>query len=164
MIFFYTSLLTYFIYTAYKYIESLEILQETKYDTKKYLKKITKKNFINKEMIIIILIITALNLDLKSIEIATIITYTILSFLKIKEKLNLKIEKQIITRIIIEVLIFALLNIWFIIDYKSYHQLKGLIFENSSLYYIILYLYTYLSCFITLIVNIISKPFDKLLK
>lgn len=165
MIFFYVSLITYFIYTFKKYKNNLKMLQKNKYDNKKILKEIkNKKYFINKELIIILLIIIAVNLDLKTLEISTIVTYTFLSFFSVKENIRIKIEKKIITRIVAETLIFILLNIWFIIDYNNYHRPKGLIFDNSSLYYIILYLYTYLSCFITLIVNILSKPFDKLLK
>lgn len=163
MIYFYTSLITYFIYTILKYKESLILLQKNNYDSKKYKKEI-KNLFINKELIIIALIVIALNLDLKSIEISTIIAYTVLAFLKLKEKNKIKLEKKTIARILALLIIFISLNIWFVLDYKSYHNPKGLIFDNSAIYYIILYLYTYISYLITLIINIIVKPIDKLLK
>ena len=88
----------------------------------------------------------------------------ILSLIKLKEKNKIKINKKTIIRIIPILIIFTLLNIWFIIDYKSYHNAKSLIFENSTLYYIILYIFTYISYIITLIINILVKPIDKLLK
>lgn len=164
MIYFYVSLITYFVYTILKYKDSLVLLQKNKYNTKKYKNKLNKKLFINRELIIIVLIIIALNLDLKTIEISTIIAYTILSFLKLKEKNNLKMDKKTIARLITLIIIFTIINIWFILDYKSYHNTKGLIFDNSALYYIILYILTYLSYIITLIINILLKPIDKLLK
>ena len=40
MIYFYTSLITYFIYTILKYKESLILLQKNNYDSKKYKKDI----------------------------------------------------------------------------------------------------------------------------
>lgn len=164
MIFFYVSLITYIIYTALKYQDALILLQKTKYNTEKYKKSLNKKLFINKELIIIPLIIIAINLDLKTIEISTIVAYMILSIIKLKEKNKLKIEKKLINRVIPILIIFILLNIWFILDYKSYHNVKGLIFDNSAMYYILLYLFTYSSYIITLIINIIVKPIDKLLK
>lgn len=164
MIFFYVSLITYLIYTALKYIDALLLLQKTKYNTNKYKNSLNKKLFINKELIIIPLIIIAINLDLKTIEISTIIAYMILSIFKIKETKKIKLEKKLITRIIPLLIIFILLNIWFIIDYKNYHNAKGLIFDNSVVYYIILYIFTYCSYIITLAVNAIVKPIDKLSK
>ena len=46
MIYFYTSLITYFIYTILKYKESLILLQKNNYDSKKYksISKSTKKS------------------------------------------------------------------------------------------------------------------------
>ena len=164
MIYFYVSLLTYFVYTFLKYKDSFILLQKSNYNSKKYIKILNKNNFINKELIIIVLIIISLNLDLKSIEISTIIVYMILSLSKLKEKKKIKINKKIVLRTMSILIIFTLLNIWFIIDYKSYHNAKSLIFENSTLYYIILYIFTYTSYIITLITNILVKPIDKLLK
>lgn len=164
MIYFYISLLTYYVYSFLKYKESFKLLQKSNYDSKKYLKKLDKKIFLNIEIIIIILIVISINLDLKSIEISTIIVYMILSLIKLKEKNQLKIEKKAIIRSVALLIIYTLLNIWFILDYKSYHDTKGLILDNSAIYYIILYIFTYTSYIITLIINIIIKPIDKLLK
>lgn len=164
MIFFYISLITYYIYTFLKYKSSLILLQKSNYNSKKYKKQLNKNLFINKELIVIVLIIIAINFDLKTIEIATIIIYTFLSFLKIKENKKVKLEKKIIIRIIPQLILFILLNIWFILDYKTHHNPKGIIFDNSALYYIILYIYTYISYLLTLIINILVKPIDKLLK
>ena len=161
MIFFYLSLSTYLIYTLFKYRESLFLLDKNKYVSKKYLKEIkNKKNFINKELIIVILIIIACNFNLKVIEISTIIVYMVLSLLKIKESIAFKKDKKMKPIIALELLLFIILNIWFIIDYRNCHNTKGLIFDNSPIYYIILYLFTYFSYFITLIINIFVRKFD----
>ena len=164
MIYFYISLITYFIYTIFKYKDSLILLQRANYNSKKYIKKLDKNIFINKELVIIVLVIIAINLDLKTIEISTIITYMVLSLLKLKQNNKLKIDNKIIVRLITLLIIFIALNIWFILDYKNYHNPKGLIFDNSPFYYIILYIFTYISYLITLVINYIVKPIDKLLK
>ena len=165
MIYFYLSLLTYFFYSIIKYKNALILLKEKKYNTKEYLKEIKKrKYYINKETIIILLIIIAVNLDLKTIEITTILIYMLLSLQSLNNQKKLLLDNKIKTRIIILLITFIVLNIWFILDYKSYHPKKGIIFDNSPLYYIVLYLYTYISHYITLIINIISKPIDKILK
>ena len=164
MIFFYISLITYYIYTILKYKKTLILLQEANYNSKKYKKSLNKSLFINKELIIIILIIIALNFDIKTIEISTILVYTLLELTKEKDKTILKRENKIIIRIIPLVIIYILLNVWFILDYKSFHETKGLIFDNSAIYYIILYIFTYSSYLITLIINNVVKPLDKLLK
>lgn len=164
MIFFYISLITYYIYTILKYKKTLILLQEANYNSKKYKKSLNKSLFINKELIIIILIIIALNFDIKTIEISTILVYTLLELTKEKDKTILKRENKIIIRIIPLVIIYILLNVWFILDYKSFHETKGLIFDNSAIYYIILYIFTYISYLVTLIINNVVKPLDKLLK
>ena len=161
MIYFYVSLSTYFVYTMLKYRESLFLLNKKKYNSKKYLSEIKKKKyFVNFELIIVLLIIIALNFNLKVIEIATIVSYTILSFMKIRNPVKFKKDKNAIVRIVIVLLLFILLNVWFVMDYRSYHNTNGLIFDNSSIYYIILYLFTYFSYFITLIINIFLRKFD----
>ena len=164
MIFFYISLITYYIYTILKYKKTLILLQKANYNSKKYKKSLNKSLFINKELIIIILIIIALNFDIKTIEISTILVYTLLELTKTKDKTKLKKENKIIIRIIPLVIIYILLNVWFILDYKSFHETKGLIFDNSAIYYIILYIFTYISYLVTLIINNVVKPLDKLLK
>lgn len=164
MIFFYASLITYYIYTFLKYKSTYAQLQKSKYDTKKYIKQLNKKTFINKELIIIPLIIIALNLDLKTIEVSTVIAYTLLAFIKIKEKSKVKLEKKFIVRLIPLIIILILLNIWIIIDYMNHHNTEGIIFDSSSIYYIVLYTFTYISYLLILIINLIVKPIDKLLK
>ena len=164
MIYFYISLLTYIFYTGIKYKESLYLLSKKKYNNKEYFYEVKKtKYFFTEELLIIPLIIIALNLDLKTIEISTLTVYTFLSLKNIK-KIKTKIQKKTITRIIILIIIQILLNIWFIKDYNSYHNPKGLIFDNTSLYYIILYLFTYFSNYVTLIINTVSNQIDRLLK
>lgn len=167
MIYFYISLVTYLFYTVIKYRETLLCLKQSKYDTKKYREKVFQnfsKFFITPELLILVLIFICLNFDLKVIEISTVIIYMILFLYKLKKQdKNFKVENKLILRSIITIIIYIGLNIWFYIDYKAYHSAQ-IIFDNTPLYYIILYVTTYLSYFVIWIVNIISKPFDKLLK
>ncbi len=167
MIFFYVSLLTYACYCIIKYRESLHSLEKAKYDNAKYKKSISKdlKNiFINPELVIAVLIIIAVNFDVKVIGISTLIVYMFLFLYKLKtNNQELKITKQTKTRIIGIVLIYLILNVWFCLDYISYHK-ASIIFDNTPLYYIILYIITYLSYIVTYIINIIVKLFDKKLK
>ena len=71
-------------------------------------------------------------------------------------------NKQMISRIIVISLMFIGLNIWFIVDYLSYHY-ADIIFDNTALYYIILIFVSYFSYFAVWLANLIAKPFDKLL-
>ncbi len=167
MIYFYVSLMTYMCYCIIKYRESLYYLEKSKYDNKKYGQIISKnisKILINPELLFIILIIIAFNLDIKVLEISTIITYMILFIYKLKtNNKDLKITKQTTIRVIGILTIYLLLNIWFCIDYNHYHSAE-IIFDNTPLYYIILYIVTYLSYFIVYIINMLLKPIDKLIK
>ncbi|MBR3198421.1 MAG: hypothetical protein IKG27_00215 [Bacilli bacterium] len=164
MIFFYISLLTYVCYCAIKYRESIHHLEKVKYDSKKYLKYIkenSKSIFINPELIITILIIIAFYFNIKVIGISTLIVYTLLFLYKLKtDNKKLKMTKQTKTRIISIIIIYLILNIWFCFDYNSYHS-ASIIFDNTPLYYIILYIITYLSYIVTYAINIIVKPIDK---
>ena len=78
-----------------------------------------------------------------------------------KNKNKIKINKQIISRIIITILIFLGVNIWFIVDYISYHY-ADIIIDNTAFYYIILILMSYLAYIIVFISNLLALPFDKL--
>ena len=73
-----------------------------------------------------------------------------------KKKVKLKINKKLIFRIIIILLIFIGLNIWFILD-----SLKPLS-DNVKLYYIILIFISYLSYFVVWLANLIAHPFDRI--
>ena len=167
MIYFYISLLTYMCFCIIKYRDALHYLEKAKYDSSKYIKEIKKdfnKIFINPELVILILIIIALNCDIKVLGISTIIIYMFLFLYKLKtNNQDLKITKKTKTRIIGILLIYLALNIWFCIDYNDYHSAE-IIFDNTALYYIILNIITYMSHIVTYIVNIVVKPFDKILK
>ena len=164
MIFFYISLSTYLCFNIIKYKQILYHLKENKYNIKSYtkwLKKHIKEIFVNKEMLSIIAIIIALNFDLKVIGVAIVILYTVLFLLNYKKTNKLKIDRQIITRLIILSLIYIGLNIYFIIDYNSFHS-GNIIGDNTVLYYLILIIISYLSYFIMWIVNILAFPIDKI--
>ena len=166
MIFFYISLSTYICFNIIKYKKSLFSLQQNKYKIKDYGKWIFqnyKEVFINKELLAIILLIITFNFDLKVIGVSTVIFYTIMFLLDYKKKIKLKINKQMISRILIIIILFIGLNIWFILDYMSYHY-ADIIFDNTPFYYIILILVSYFSYFIVWLANVIASPFDKLLK
>lgn len=138
-----------------------------KYDTREYaarIKKNYKSIFINAELFSFLLIIVALNFNVKILGICTIIVYMLLFLYKLKtNNKTLKIDKRIRIRIIGILFIYLTINIWFYMDYNSYHS-AAIIFDNTPFYYIILITITYLSYFIVYLVNIISKPIDKLLK
>lgn len=166
MIFFYISLSTYICFSIIKYKQALNILQKNKYNIKNYGKwifKNYKQVFLNKELLSILLIIVSLNFNIKIIGICTVIFYTLMFLLDFKKVNKLKIDNQIIYRIITIVLIYLALNIWFILDYISYHN-ADIIFDNTAFYYIILFVVSYFSYFILWIANVLAKPFDKLTK
>ena len=163
MIFFYISLSTYICFNIIKYKNNLYTLQKNKYDIKKYgqwIFKNYKQTFLNKELLSIVLIIIAFNFNLKIIGVSTVIFYTIMFLLDYKKKVKLKIDKPMINKIVLLILVFIGLNIWFILDYISYHY-ADIIFDNTAFYYIILVLFSYFSHFVVWLINLITKPFDK---
>ena len=163
MIFFYISLSTYICFNIIKYKKILSILEKNKYNFKSYNKWISKhakEIFVNKELLSIILIIIAFNFDLKIIGVSTVILYTILFLLNYKEKHKITVNKKLITRIIILLLMYIGLNIWFILDYMSYHY-ADIIFDNTPFYYIILILMSYFSYLVVWLANLIVRPFDR---
>ena len=166
MIFFYISLSTYICFNIIKYKQTLFNLQKNKYDIKKYWSWIFtnyRQTFLNKELLSIILIIIAVNFNLKIVGSCTVIFYTLMFLLDFKMKNKLKINKQMVLRMIAITLIYLGVNIWFVLDYISYHY-ADIIFDNTAFYYIILILMSYFAYIITAIANIIIRPFDKLLK
>ena len=165
MIFFYISLSTYICFNIIKYKKSLYALQKNKYGIKSYGKWIFqnyKQVFLNKEILAILLLIITFNFDLKVIGISTVIFYTFMFLFDYKNKVKIKMNKQMISRIIVISLMFIGLNIWFIVDYLSYHY-ADIIFDNTALYYIILIFVSYFSYFAVWLANLIAKQFDKLL-
>ncbi len=163
MIFFYISLSTYICFNIIKYKNNLYTLQKNKYDIKKYgqwIFKNYKQTFLNKELLSIVLIIIAFNFNLKIIGVSTVIFYTIMFLLDYKKKVKLKIDKPMINKIVLLILVFIGLNIWFILDYISYHY-ADIIFDNTAFYYIILVLFSYFSHFVVWLINLITKPLDK---
>lgn len=165
MIFFYISLSTYICFNIIKYKKSLYSLQKNKYNIKSYgswIFKNYKQTFLNKELLAILLLIVTFNFDLKVIGISTVVFYTLMFLFEFKKKVKIKINKQMVSRIIIIILMFIGLNIWFIIDYLSYHY-ADIIFDNTALYYIILIFLSYFSYFVVWFANLIAKPFDRFL-
>ena len=165
MIFFYISLSTYICFNIIKYKKSLSDLQKNKYDVKKYGKWIFqnyKQTFLTPELLAILLLVIVFNFNLKVIGVSTVVFYTLMFLLNYKKKTKIKINKQIMSRIIAIILIFIGLNVWFIIDYMSYHY-ADIIFDNTPFYYIILIFMSYLSYFIVWIANLIVRPSDKIL-
>ncbi len=166
MIFFYISLSTYICFNIIKYKKIFSILQKNKYNLKSYghwIASNAKDIFINKELLSIILIIITVNFDLKVIGVSTVIFYTIFFLLNYKKKNKIKVNSKFITRLIILIILYAILNLWFIIDYISYHY-ADIVFDNTAFYYIILVAISYFSYIIIWVVNAIAIPFDKLVK
>ncbi len=167
MIFFYISLSTYISFCILKYRKAFVILNKEKYSTKKYFKTIKEnktKLFITPELLIIGLIILALNTDVKTIAISTIILYAGLFLYELKQKRpKLKTNKKINIRILIICIIYILINIYFCLDYKEYHSAE-IIFDNTPLYYIITVVISYLSYFIVGISNAVANIVEKIIK
>lgn len=166
MIFFYISLSTYICFNIIKYRQIFSDLQKNKYSLKSYNKWLaqnSKSLFINKELLSIILIIIAVNFDLKIIGISTVVLYTILFLLNYKKKNKVKVNYKLITRSIILILMYIGLNTWFILDFISYHNAL-IIFDNTAFYYIVLVIISYFSYLIMWLVNIIAIPFDKIVE
>ncbi|MBR2833186.1 MAG: hypothetical protein IKE75_01975 [Bacilli bacterium] len=158
MLYFYISLLTYACFCIFKYKEGLFYLKKDKYDSKKFLSRIKshKSLFLNLEIISLVLIIVCFNFDSKIIGICFTVLYMFLSLYKIKNNNVIKKDKKNMYRVIFIILFYVLLNVWFVLDYVSYHG-KGLHFDNSPLYYIVLVLFGYLSYFVIYISNVICK-------
>ena len=166
MIFFYISLSTYICFNIIKYKKIFSILQKNKYDFKSYnnyLKEHSKEILLNKELLSIVLIIIAVNFNLKIIGISTVIFYTILFLLDYKKKYKVKRNKKLVTRIILITLAYFILNMWFILDYISYHY-ADIIFDNTAFYYIIMIIISYFSYYIIWLINLIAILVDKLLE
>ncbi len=165
MIFFYISLSTYICFNLIKYKKALFNLQKNKYDIKTYgswIFKNYKQTFLNKELLSIILLIITFNFNLKVIGVCTVIFYTLMFLLDFKKKIKIKINNQMIARIIAIVVIFIGLNIWFVLDYMSYHY-ADIIFDNTAFYYIVLIMMSYFAYIVVWIANLIVKPLDKFL-
>ena len=159
MIFFYISLSTYICFNIVKYRKSLYALQQNKYNIKEFGKWIfnnNKQTFLTPELLAIVLLVIISNFDIKVTGIAVVIFYTLMFLIEYKKKVKLKINKKLIFRIIIILLIFIGLNIWFILD-----SLKPLS-DNVKLYYIILIFISYLSYFVVWLANLIAHPFDRI--
>ena len=124
--------------------------------------KIINKTFLNKELLSIILLIITFNFNLKVIGVCTVIFYTLMFLLDFKKKIKIKINNQMIARIIAIVVIFIGLNIWFVLDYMSYHY-ADIIFDNTAFYYIVLIMMSYFAYIVVWIANLIVKPLDKFL-
>ncbi len=166
MIYFYISLSTYLCYNIVKYKNILNKLQENKYDIKKYTNYIFKNAktlFLTPELLSIIVIILAFKTNLKVIGVANLILYTILFLLNYKKRNKVKIESKMIIRIILLILMNIGLNIYFILDYMSYHY-ADIIFDNTPMYYIILITVIYFLPLIVWIINVLAQPIDKLIK
>lgn len=162
MIFFYISLITYLSYNILKYRSLLISLDEENYNTIKYNKRILKdkkKLLIGPELFLaLIIIILCITFNIKVIEISMILAYMILFLYALKNKKGkIKFNRKNKIIIIFLLIIYILLNIWFILDYASYHDPNNFIFENSPLYYIILIVMSYLSPYIILVVNLLTK-------
>ncbi len=165
MIFFYISLSTYICFNIIKYKKIFSELQKNKYNFKSYNKWISKnikEILINKELLSIILIIIAVNFNLKVIGVSAVILYTILFLFNYKNKNKIKVEKKLITRLIILALLYIGLNIYFILDYIAFHY-ADIVLDNTASYYIILAIISYFSYFVIWLVNVIALPFDKII-
>lgn len=165
MIFFYISLSTYLCFLFLKLHKSLLVLNKEKFNLKKYHKWIiNKENFINLELLGLIIIIIAFNADAKITGICMVILYTILYLYLFKDKQKkLTINKKIVSTIIICSLIYLGIFTIFLVDYLSL-QKEFFLFDNSKYYYTVTILIGYFANYIVLLSAFITNIFTKIFK
>ena len=159
MIYFYIYLATYFCFCIIKYREGLYYLKKEKYNSKNYIKYIKDNKtslFLTPEIIGFILIIIALHLNEMYLGICTIIIYMFLFLYKLnKQNKKIIIDNKIKNRSSIIVIIYALVNIIFCLDYYF-----NTIQQNYIIYLTIMIIMTYLSYYIIYLSNLIILPFE----
>lgn len=162
MLYFYISLLTYTCFCIIKYREGLYYLKKCKYNSKKFLSKaVSKEVLLNFELLSFVMIIVCFNFNSKVIGICMCLVYMFMFLYKLKTSNKvMKWDKKLKCRSLFVCLFYLILNVWFILDYLSYHGV-GLYFDNSALYYIVLVLVGYLSYFVLFVSNVLSNLLKK---
>ncbi len=160
MIFFFISLSTYFCYLILKSQKTLKVLEKEKFKIGRSFKEITKnfkKVFLTPELLGIVLIIIAFNMNAKIMGICMVIFYTAMFLYEFRGyKRTIKFNSDVIVTSVIVLMIYVLLGICFTLDYNSVQD-DFFIYDNSWLYYIIMILLSYFNCFVVLISGLINK-------
>ena len=143
MLFFMISLLTYFTYLLFKGMKYLSYFKKQKYDLKK-IKPFILKEYLNIELLGIIIVVLTFFLYSKVIGIIFIIFYAVLSLIEIrKASIYPKLNRTSITTILITLIIYAIVFVIIFIDYYDYQ--KGFIFyDRTNYYYIIVFVLGYI--------------------
>ncbi|MDD4547973.1 MAG: Mur ligase family protein, partial [Bacilli bacterium] len=163
MKFFIITLFTYYFYNILKYRRGLYMLQQNIYNEgNRYLKWIFrnfKETVFNIDLYTFLLVIATLFLNQTVYMILIILTYLLLAYIelnrlkneqkKIKFKVTARI-KRLITTIFI---IFLIINLYIYYNYNV---------ENEWIYFLLMFIFSYLSYCIIYIVNIINKPIEKM--
>lgn len=137
-------------------------LKNADYKIKNYIKKINK-NFLTPEVLAIILIIVALNADVKIMGICMAVFYTLVFLYELKiKKDKLEIDKNIIILISTTVFVYVLASAGICLDYANV-QNYFLVYDHSWIYYIIVILMGYFSYYVIIISEVLAKPIKKLM-
>lgn len=163
MVFFLTSLSTFYVYYILKSAKIIGFLANEKYDIKKYFKKITKEKNITfnlLELAFVILILIAFVTNEKMAGMCTVILYMVLCLKIIKEKQNFKFNLNNIRTFIISTLIFIVLNIVVLLDYKESMKMF-LNYNPVFIYYTLLYVAMYFIWIIIGVAGFINNLFSK---
>ncbi len=163
MKFFIITLFTYYFYNILKYRRGLYMLQQNIYNEgNRYLKWVFrnyKETMINFDLFAFILIVATLVLNQTFYMILIILTYLLLSYIELnnlkneQKKIKFKITSRIKRLIITILLIFLLINVYVFYGYKV---------EDEWFYFLLMFIFSYLSYFIVYISNIINKPVERI--
>lgn len=160
MIFFIVSLSTYFCYLILKSINNLEILQKDKFNISKYftwIKKNAKRIFLSPEIIGIILIVLAFNIDAKAMGICMIVFYMMMFLLVLKDDdKKIKFDGNLIRSGVITLIIYILIILGCVWN-NSLVQSEFILVDNRWIYYIVMIIAIYLNVFIVLISALINN-------
>ena len=151
MIFFFISLSTYLCYLVLKYQKGLALFKKENYAVKsygKYLVKHPKEIFLTPEILNIIIIVVAINTDVKIAGICMVIFYMIMFLYELRKfDKKIKMDINIVRILIVTLIIYIALSIWFVLDYNAL-QNDLLIFDHRWIYYVIVILLGYFSYFV----------------
>lgn len=160
MIFFFISLSTYFCYLVLKSMDCLELLQKEKFNIAKsfkWVKENPKKVFLNPNLLGIILIILAFNVDAKAMGICMVVFYMFMFLYELRDEKNkLKFNGNVIRTSIIILVIYILVMLGCVWN-NNIVSTEFILVDNRWIYYIIMVLMIYFNYFIVLISGLINN-------
>ncbi|MCI9110676.1 MAG: hypothetical protein HFH47_02545 [Bacilli bacterium] len=160
MIFFFIALSTYFCYLILKTIQNLELLQKQKFDISKcfkWTKEHLKKILLTSDILAIILIALALNIDAKAMGICMIVFYMFMFLYRLKDDgKKIKFNSNMIRTGIITLIIYILILIGCVWNYNSVSS-EFIMVDNRWIYFIVMIVAIYINYFIVLLSGLINN-------